>query len=296
MKIGFCGAGLMGAPMVRRLLAAGHEVHVWNRSAGKLAPLIEAGAIAAATPAEVARHSEAVCLCLMDAAAVELTVFGADGIASVCGTRWLIDHSTIDPAHTLAFADRLVAANGAAWIDAPVSGGVAGAAAGTLAIMAGGTTEAVAGATEILRSYAARVTHMGPTGAGQTTKLCNQAIVSATLAAIGEAVGLARNNGIDAARLTEALAGGWADSALLQIFVPRMTVPSGVTIGALSTMLKDVDNVAVLARQSGTPMRVGDAVQQAFRLAISLGLGDADLSQITLLSQKNVIGGDMLSS
>lgn len=279
----------MGAPIVRRLLAAGHEVHAWNRSAGKLAPLIEAGVVAAVTPAEVAAGTEGVCLCLMDAVAVDAVMFGADGVASTRGIRWVIDHSSIDPASTREFSRRLTKTNGAIWIDAPVSGGVAGASTGTLTIMAGGPIDAVAQAAEIMRAYAARVTHMGPVGAGQATKLCNQTIVATVLAAIGEAVGLAQNSGIDAARLTEALAGGWADSKLLQIFVPRMTAPPEKIIGALSTMLKDLDSVADLARQTGTPMLVGGAVQQLFRLAVSLGFGDADLSQITRLAQRNTM-------
>ena len=285
MKIGFCGPGLMGAPMVRRLLAAGHEVHVWNRTVAKLAPLAEAGAIIEATPAALAAQSVAICMCLLDAAAVESVVFGPAGIASVTGARWVIDHSSIAPGATQTFASRLMKANGAVWIDAPVSGGVAGAAAGTLAVMAGGPAGAIAQITPLLTAYAARVTHMGPVGAGQATKLCNQTIVAATIAAIGEAVGLARNSGIDPAKLTEALAGGWADSKLLQIFVPRMTAPPEVSIGALDTMLKDLDGVAVLARESGTPMLVSGAVQQAYRLASSLGLGGADLSEIARLSQ-----------
>lgn len=290
MKIGFCGTGLMGAPMVLRLLAAEHALRVWNRSADKLAPLIAAGAVAAATPAEAAAGSEAVCLCLMDAAAVDAVVFGSDGVTSAPGSRWLIDHSSIAPASTRKFAERLAAANGAVWIDAPVSGGVAGASAGALTIMAGGPADVVEQAARMMRAYAARVTHMGPAGAGQATKLCNQTIVATTLPAIGEAVGLAHNSGIDAARLTEALAGGWADSKLLQIFVPRMMAPQGKAIGALSTMLKDLDSVADLARQSGTPMPVCGATQQLFRLAVSLGLGEADVSQIVRLARRKALG------
>jgi 2-hydroxy-3-oxopropionate reductase len=130
----------------------------------------------------------------------------------------------------------------------------------------------------VIRAYAARVTHMGPAGAGQTAKLCNQSIVTATVAAIAEAVSLAERSGIDAARLTEALAGGWADSVLLQTFVPRMTQGGFAPIGALKTFQKDVDTVAVAAYETGTPMPVAATVQQVLRLAAAMGLEDADFS------------------
>ncbi|MFM0502281.1 NAD(P)-dependent oxidoreductase, partial [Paraburkholderia caffeinilytica] len=167
---------------------------------------------------------------------------------------------------------------GVGWIDAPVSGGVAGATAGTLAIMAGGAAADVEAVTPLLGAYSARVTHMGAVGAGQTAKLCNQAIVTATLAAIAEAVSLAQRSGIDAAKLTEGLAGGWADSVLLQIFVPRMTQSGLAPIGAFRTFQKDIDTVAATAYETGTPMPVSSTVQQLLRLGAAMGLGEADLS------------------
>ncbi|MGF6937535.1 3-hydroxyisobutyrate dehydrogenase-like beta-hydroxyacid dehydrogenase [Paraburkholderia sp. UCT70] len=133
------------------------------------------------------------------------------------------------------------------WIDAPVSGGVAGATAGTLAIMAGAAASDLAAVRPLLDANAPRVMHMGEVGAGQTAKLCNQAIVTATVAAIAEAVSLAQRSGIDAAKLPEALAGGWADSVLLRTFVPRMTQSGLAPIGALRTFQKDVDTVAATA-------------------------------------------------
>ncbi|MFP4906006.1 NAD(P)-dependent oxidoreductase, partial [Paraburkholderia sp. BR14261] len=132
--------------------------------------------------------------------------------------------------------------------------------------------------TPILGAYAARVTHMGGVGAGQTTKLCNQAIVTATVAAIAEAVSLARRSGIEAAKLPEALAGGWADSTLLRTFVPRMTQDGFESIGALKTFQKDVDTIAAAAAQTGTPMPVSGTVQQLLRLAAAMGLEQADFS------------------
>lgn len=280
MKIGFCGLGLMGAPMVRKLLAAGHAVKVWNRSPQKIAPLAALGAEAVATPARAASDVDAVLLCLYDAEAVESVVFGAEGVVHAAGLKWLADHSSIPPEATRGYARRLEAACGAVWIDAPVSGGIAGVEAGTLAIMAGGPADRVAQAAQAMRAYAGRVTHMGTSGAGQATKLCNQAIVATTVVAIAEAIGLAQRNGIDVGKLAEALAGGWADSKPLQVFVPRMIEVQSESIGALSTMLKDVDTVAALAQKSDAPMPVTSSVQQVLRAASALGLGAAELSAV----------------
>ena len=311
MEIGFCGPGLMGAPMIRHLLRAGHAVHVWNRTRAKAEALLADGAKVVDTPRELASRCEVVLLCVADAAAVEETVFGAEGLLSADATaprrvRWIVDHSSIPPAATRTFAQRAAAAvaavaveglsaatgeggrqrdagtgtgtAGVGWIDAPVSGGVAGATAGTLAIMAGGAAADVEAVTRLLAAYSARVTHMGDVGAGQTTKLCNQTIVTATLAAIAEAVSLAQRSGIDASKLTEGLAGGWADSVLLQIFVPRMTQSGLAPIGAFRTFQKDIDTVAATAYETGTPMPVSSTVQQLLRLGAAMGLGEADLS------------------
>ena len=334
MEIGFCGPGLMGAPMIRHLLRAGHTVHVWNRTRAKAEALVADGARVVDAPRELAARCEAVLLCVADAAAVEETVFGASGLLgadpAVSGRlRWIVDHSSIPPAATRAFAQRAAArtavravggvdggagmgdgAGGASnagadprtgggeyagdganpsevkctapgsigWIDAPVSGGVAGATAGTLAVMAGGAAADVDAVKPLLGAYASRVTHMGDVGAGQTAKLCNQTIVTATLAAIAEAVSLAQRSGLDASRLTEGLAGGWADSVLLQTFVPRMTQTGLAPIGAFRTFQKDIDTVAATAYETGTPMPVSSTVQQLLRLGAAMGLGEADLS------------------
>ena len=280
MKLGFCGLGLMGAPMVRRLLAAGHDVQVWNRSPAKAAHLAALGAHVVSTPAEAASGVDGVLMCLYDAAAVESVVFGPDGVAQAKGLPWLVDHASIPPDTTRLLAQRLAATNGADWLDAPVSGGVAGVEAGTLAVMLGGSATHLAAASQALRAYAGNITHMGPSGTGQATKLCNQTIVAATIAAIAEAVGFAERNGIDVHKLAAALAGGWADSKPLQVFVPRMVQPRAQSIGALSTMLKDVDTVLAAAQKSGAPMPVTASVQQMLRIATAMGLGQAELSAV----------------
>jgi 2-hydroxy-3-oxopropionate reductase len=284
MEIGFCGPGLMGAPMIRHLLRAGHAVRVWNRTRAKAELLVAHGARVVDMPRELVTHSEAVFLCVADAHAVEEVVFGLGGVlgpdtidAGASRVRWIVDHSSISPTATRAYAQRAAEA-GVGWVDAPVSGGVPGAEAGTLAVMAGGAAADVEVLSPAIRAYASRVTHMGAVGAGQTAKLCNQAIVAATVAAIAEAVGLAQSSGIDAARLPEALAGGWADSVLLQTFVPRMTQTGLAPIGAMRTFQKDVETISDAAREAGAAMPVVGAVQQVLRLGAVMGLADADLS------------------
>uniref|UniRef100_UPI00334221FB NAD(P)-dependent oxidoreductase n=1 Tax=Castellaniella defragrans TaxID=75697 RepID=UPI00334221FB len=280
MKIGFCGLGLMGTPMARRLLAAGHELRVWNRSPQRAAVLGAEGAIVCDTPRALGEQCSLVLLCVYDAAAVEAVVFGPQGLAEAAGVEVVVDHSSIPPEATRRFAARLAQASGAAWVDAPVSGGTGGASAGTLAVMAGGSHAALEAVEPVLAAYARRVTHMGDTGAGQVAKLCNQTIVATTIAAIAEAVNLARDAGVDAARLAGALEGGWADSTLLQIFVPRMTQPPGPAQAHLDTMLKDLDTVGALAQAQGSAVPVASAAGQCYRLASRQGLGMQDVSQL----------------
>lgn len=271
----------MGAPMIRHLLAAGHRVGVWNRTRAKSEALAADGARVVDTPRALAEQVETVLMCVLDARAVGDVVFGPDGLlsgdAAARRVRRIVDHSSIPPGVTRDYAKR-AADLGVGWVDAPVSGGVPGAQAGTLAVMAGGRAEDLDAVRPLIDAYAARITHMGDAGAGQTAKLCNQAIVTATVTAIAEAVGLAQASGIDAARLAQALAGGWADSVLLQTFVPRMTSGGHTPIGALSTFQKDVDTIADAARDTGAVMPVSATVQQVLRLGAAMGLADADFA------------------
>lgn len=277
--IGFCGTGLLGAPIIRRLLKAGHRVHVWNRSPEKAQALVADGATVHQSPAALASQCQVVFLCLTDDAAVEATVFGDNGLA-VQPLATIVDHSSLSPRATREFARRWHELSGHGWVDAPVSGGVRGAEAGTLTIMAGGAANDVEQVTSLMRAYAARVTHMGSAGAGQAAKLCNQTIVATTVTAIAEAVALAHDAGIEAGKLHQALAGGWADSTLLQLFVPRMTAPVHDKLGTVYTMWKDIENVARLAESTGTRMAVLGAVHDTFRRAREQGVEDEDLSAI----------------
>jgi 3-hydroxyisobutyrate dehydrogenase len=285
-KLGYLGLGMMGFPMTRRLLNAGHDVTVWNRSAGKAAALVEAGAKPASRPRDVAEAASIIFMCLTDAAAVEEVVFAADGLATASGQgKLVVDFSSIHPDAARAIAARLKATNGMGWIDAPVSGGTMGAEEGTLAVMAGGDAADIERVRPFVLAMARRLTHMGPTGAGQTTKLCNQVIVGCAMAVLAEATRFAVNAGIDAKRLPEALAGGFADSIPLQLFVPRMV--QGIhapPLGHIATMLKDLDTVIDVARDTSSPVPMAGLAAQLFRLAKAARGADADALEIYKLS------------
>ncbi|MEH2473804.1 3-hydroxyisobutyrate dehydrogenase [Nitrobacteraceae bacterium AZCC 2161] len=287
---GYLGLGLMGVPMTRRLLDAGYDVTVWNRSPGKATALVEAGAKAATAPHEVAAAASIIFMCLTDASAVEKVVFGAGGLASVPGDgKLVVDFSSIHPDAARSIATRLKAANGMAWIDAPVSGGTKGAEEGTLAIMAGGNAADVERVRPHILAMARGFTHMGPTGAGQTTKLCNQVIVGCAMAVLAEATRFAVNAGIDAKRLPEALAGGFADSIPLQLFVPRMA--QGIhspPLGHIATMLKDLDTVIDVAQDTASPVPMAALAAQLFRMAAATRGADADALEIYKLSAPRI--------
>ena len=279
MKLAFCGLGIMGEAMVRRLLQAGHSVRVWNRTRSKADGVVALGAQWCDSPADAAQGVDGVLMCLLDATTVEQVVFGPAGVAESRRLPWVVDHSSMAPGPTREMARRLQSA-GTAWLDAPVSGGVAGVREGRLTVMVGGDDEALAQAEPAIRAYAAQITHLGASGAGQAAKLCNQIMVSTTVAAIAEALVFAQRNGIDAARLPQALSGGWADSKPLQVFVPRMLQTQPESIGALSTMLKDVDTALAVAREADAPLPVTACVQQLLRTASAMGLGQAELSSM----------------
>src|SRR6267142_95125 len=285
-KLGYLGLGMMGFPMTRRLLNAGYDVTVWNRSSGKAAALVEAGAKHAAKPQEVASAASIIFMCLTDAAAVDEVVFGPDGLATVAGAgKLVVDFSSIHPDAARSIAARLKLANDMGWIDAPVSGGTKGAEEGTLAVMAGGDAADIERVRPYVLAMARRLTHMGPTGAGQTSKLCNQVIVGCAMAVLAEATRLAVDAGIDAKRLPEALTGGFADSIPLQLFVPRMA--QGIhspPLGHIATMLKDLDTVVEVARDTSSPVPMSALAAQLFRLAKAARGADADALEIYKLS------------
>lgn len=253
-RIGFAGIGLMGLPMCRRLLAAGYPLTVWNRNPAKCQPLVAEGAQQADSPAALAQACDLLILCLADTAAVQAVV--QQLVGSLHAGQMIVDCSSIEPAATRALAAQ-VAGQGAHWLDVPVSGGVAGAEAGSLTLMAGGDAQVLAGIEPVLRQLGQRLTHMGPVGSGQVTKVCNQMLVACNVMVIAEVVALAERAGVDASLLAPALAGGFADSKPLQNEAPLM---AGRTFEPVKwhvrTLLKDLDMATRLSQQQGsaTPM------------------------------------------
>lgn len=286
MKLGYIGIGLMGKPMVLRLLAAGHEVTVWNRSKDKLKPVLDKGAKAADSPAAVARASEIVMMCVTDQNAAEEVLFSSSGI--IHGTaKLIVDFSSIAPASAREFSRKLSQAN-ISIIDAPVSGGVNGAEKGTLAIMAGGEAEHIERARPVVMHLAQRFTRMGDSGAGQVTKLCNQIIVGSLFPVLAEAIRLAEAAGVDAKNLPEALKGGFADSLPLQIFGARMAARNfEPPLGANNIMLKDLENAAAVAKEFGVPLPMARTAAELYRLLEAQGKGEKDPAVLVeLLSGK----------
>jgi 3-hydroxyisobutyrate dehydrogenase len=271
-KLGFIGIGLMGRPMTLRLLAAGYEVSVWNRSRDKLAAVVENGARQADTAAAVARAAEIVMLCVTDQHAAEEVLFGKQGIAEGASSgKLVIDFSSIAPASARDFASRLEQ-KGIGLVDAPVSGGVAGAEKGTLAIMAGGKAEHVERVRPVVMHLAQRFTRMGESGAGQATKLCNQVIVGSLVAVLAEAVRLAEAAGVDARLLPEALKGGFADSLPLQIFGARMAARTfEPPLAAASLFLKDFENAFAVAKDKAVPLPMAHTACELYRLLAAQG-------------------------
>ena len=284
-RLAFFGIGLMGRPMSARLLAADFPLMVWNRSPAKCAALAPLGARIASSVAEAVADADVLMLCLADTAAVDAVVFGPDGIAAHGHPgQLLVDFSSIAPAATRDFAARLQQACGMHWVDAPVSGGVAGAEAGSLVVMAGGEEADIDRLRPLLAPLAQRVTRMGPVGAGQVSKVCNQLIVAANSLLIAEAVALAQNAGVDAALLAPALAGGFADSKPFQILAPRMSTHTFEPVQwKVATLLKDLDTAVQLAQQAHCSAPMAELAERLMRLHADGGNAAHDLSSVIQL-------------
>jgi 3-hydroxyisobutyrate dehydrogenase len=257
-RLGFIGIGVLGAAMVERFLALGFAVNVWNRTPARLAGVTALGAVAAESPAAVAATSDIAMLCVLDGAAVEEVCFAPGGIAEATdGARTLVDFSTIPPELTVDLAGRLKAATGAEWIDAPVSGGPPVAREGKLAIMLGGADHTVAEIAPVLGAVAGNVTHLGPVGAGQTAKVLNQAIVGVSYLLMSEVLALAETTEVDPALLPKALAGGLADSTILQRIYPLMQAEDfSQPLGFARQLNKDLQALGAFAQAHGIDLPV----------------------------------------
>ena len=259
MKLGLIGLGVMGRPMALNLMKHGHEMGVYSRRAETAAPLVAAGARRYASPAELAAEAEVVFTMVMGSSDVEEVVLGENGIASAIQPGSLvIDHSTIDPAGARRIASELQRQN-VEMLDAPVSGGGAAAEAGTLAIMAGGSTSAFDRGRPLLSCYATSIVHIGPSGAGQVAKACNQICTIVNQLGAAEAMLLAERAGVDPRAVKEALMGGFAASRMLDLQAPKMIARDFE--GKVESRLhhKDIHIVLELARTLGIELPASTA-------------------------------------
>ncbi len=281
--ITFLGLGLMGEPMVRRLLQAGYAVTVWNRTHGKTAPLVQAGATA---PAELtaAVAGAAIIISMLEAGPAVSEVMQAALPAMAAGTLW-IDMSSTRQAEAQAFHVRLQQ-HGMQFVDAPVSGGVKGAQEGTLAIMAGADSVNYARARPVLDALG-RPTLVGPPGSGQVAKLCNQLIVGATLNVVAEALLLAQAAGADPAAVRTAIRGGFAESRILEQHGQRMLERNFMPGGQVKTQVKDMHNILDAAAAAGIVLPLTALVTERYE-SIAASHARADHSAALLaLEQLN---------
>ena len=284
-RIGFIGIGLMGEAMTRRLLDTGYEVTVWNLEPERLETVVPHGARAAGSPAAVTRASDLVLMCVLHTAAVESCVFGPDGVAKEANAdKLLIDLSTADPAATRDMAARLRQETGMGWVDAPVSGGPPAARDGTMTVMAGGSPEDIQAVRPLMADMAGNFTHMGPSGAGQTTKMINQAIVGSGYVLMAEALILAERAGIDAARLPQALAGGHADSNLLRKLYPQMQARDFDPPRSYARqLLKDMKAVKAFAHDLGLDLGVVEKAAEQYARFVERGNEMSDSASVVRL-------------
>ena len=284
LEIAVIGAGIMGSAISTRLLETGQSVHVFDPDYDKVRALEAKDAKAAASAAEAADRSPFVILSLNHADIVESAVFGQDGVASVGNTgKLLIDMSSIDPARTAQMAGRLAGETGMKWVDCPLSGGAPGALAGRLTVMAGGSEEDFERARTVMRHLCANYTLMGPSGAGQTTKLINQLFCAVQFQAVAEAVKLAEAGGVDPGRIPAALRGGRADSAIMQEFMAKFAARDYAPTGRIDNMLKDLDSLQAFALATRTPLPMTGQVVEIHRLLCAAGLGPRDSAEMMRL-------------
>ncbi|KTR06363.1 6-phosphogluconate dehydrogenase [Aureimonas ureilytica] len=276
-RIGIVGVGVMGSAIAGRFLQTGHSVTVRDRDAEKTAPLAARGASVADSAEALMEASDVVILSLNTAEIVDAVVFGADGLAAHAREGvLLIDMSSTDPKATAAMAQRLRAETGMGWVDAPLSGGAPAATEGRLTLMMGGEAEEVERARHVLSAVAANMTHMGPSGAGQTTKLINQVLCACNFMAVAEATRLALDAGVDAERIPAALAGGRADSRILQEFMGKMARFDLTPTGRIDNMLKDLEATQRFSMGLRTPMPLTNLIADLHRMMVAAGIGHED--------------------
>jgi 3-hydroxyisobutyrate dehydrogenase len=286
-RIGYIGVGLMGLPMTRRLLERGYAVAVCDIVAARTEAARAAGATVAATPAEAVRGADIVLLNLPTPEAVAQAAFGEQGVASALRPpQLLVDFSTVRVEQGRAFAAKLRELTGCGWVDAPVSGGPPACAAGTLTVMAGGEAAEIERVRPLMADIAGRFTPMGPSGAGLAAKMINQLIVGCSFAVLAEAVGLAEAAGIDAARIPECLAGGYADSSMLQKVYPRIVERDFAPQGYARQLLKDLEMLNEFAGGLKSPLPMAGQALSLYRMLVHLGYAELDTAAVFKLYER----------
>ena len=290
-SIAFLGTGLMGAPMCQNLLSAGLPLTVWNRSMAKAKPLSKRGAVVSDSPQSAVADADVVITMLSDGAAVSNVIF-TQGVAEAMREGIThIDMSSIGADEAIEHAKRHVNL-GVSYLDAPVSGGTKGAAAGELAIMAGGDAETFA-AMQAVFAPLGQATHVGPNGCGQLAKLANQVIVAVTIGAVSEAFILAGGGGADRAKVREALQGGFASSRILTEHGQRMVDRAFESGGPAKFQLKDLHNALRAADRLGLELPITKLLHGLFDAMVQGGKGDMDHSGLlTHLEALNNITGN----
>jgi 3-hydroxyisobutyrate dehydrogenase len=272
-RVGFIGLGIMGRGMAHNLLKAGFEVRVWNRTAARMDALVEAGAAAASSPADVAAGADIIFICVSDTPDVEAVVLGENGVIHAARPGSLvIDTSTISPQAERAIAAWL-AEKDVHLLDAPISGGSEGAARGTLSVMVGGSAEQVARAMPYLEAVGKTITHVGEQGAGQMVKLVNQILVVGNMLAISEALVFASAGGLDLERTLAAVSGGAAGSWMLSNRGPQVLNDDWRPGFTIDLQQKDLRLVHETAEALNVPLLVTDMVAGLYRTLQAQGQG-----------------------
>ncbi len=292
--LGFVGLGIMGRPMAANLMKGGHRLHLFSRS-GVPKDLVEAGGIACASGREVAQRAEAVFAMVPDTPDVEKVLFGKDGVAEgLSAGKVFVDMSSVSPIGTKDLARR-VNALGCEYVDAPVSGGDVGARNATLTIMVGATDAGFARVKPWLDLMGKNVTHVGPTGAGQTAKVANQIVVALTIEAVAEALLFAAKAGVDPAKVRQALLGGFASSRVLEVHGARMIERNFEPGARVELHQKDLENALAGARAMGLALPGTANAQQLFNACRAAGGARWDHSAMVkaleMLAGQPVAGG-----
>ena len=284
--IAFLGTGLMGLPMCRCLLKNGFGLTVWNRSPEKTEVLQEDGVIIASSPAEAVVDADVIITMLSDGGAVEDVIFNQGVAKVIAGGSTHIDMSSIGADEAMDHAKRHIQ-RGVYYLDAPVSGGTKGAAAGELAIMVGGEPEIFSAMRSVFEAMG-HATHVGPNGCGQLAKLANQMIVAITIGAVSEAFILAGGGGADRAQVREALQGGFASSRILTEHGKRMVDRNFQPGGPSKFQLKDLKNALAAAERLGLDLPITKLLHHLFEAMVKSGKGEMDHSGLlTHLEQVN---------